>query len=948
MPTDLTDLGPPKEEKKPPSDVSDLGPPQESTATLTDLGPDQSKEFPSRTIAKTVQKVLKPVQSLTAGTEELSQMIGHVMKDPAKAAMGELGSRPELQPYGVPGKEDIQSDSGNPIEMAVGAAGKTLESPIRTGATLQAPQMVAQEKTTEALIKKGVNPYLATFAGMAAGVVADPINVMAAGEIATGLNSFRKGRTALKMAMLEEDAAKATSMAESMKDMPPVTAGMLETPKPKLPTIQPGSKTGDPHALFSYNDKYGPGGTERSQYTIFGDPEHPVFQKKAPSGAGGHGSTMSKEDVDALGIPITGREPRSVGKWEPIVPREKIEEPINPSKPLESPVSEETSEVHRPQSDVWAPTEEPKRLQQWKDASVSELSDLHTSMELTGPSADPLKDLQSTVRRYVGHEELARFDADKMVDEFTNYLPDKDRRVLVTLYSQLGRAPTVEEVGSIQKALQGAKGKEAKELLESLTSLSDSNLSLSKQEQAVLKEYNSYFDGIGKNAQKMGILNKLRTIYGGPNLYVTKEEAAKGFFRKIISGKSKFAQPRTFDNVLEAINNGHVPKTLDSAELMSIYHRGISKAGAEKYLMGALEKQGLINYTGNGRQIKSFQPSSTKIGGEIYTRTPFSDIPEVQKAMANIAEDPVLDVPIVRALEKVNALQKTAVLYLQVFHPKALAAEAIAKGFSPGQFSTGLKMIEQNPEYVRSMIRSGLIVNDVKDIGKQIASAALEPKHYYNPIAMVRKVNDLYTDWVFGKYMTGLKVFNSNHMMKRLIDMGIPQERAMQLAVEDSNRIFGGLNTRLMMRSPNMQRLFQLMSFAPDWTESKLRQMGAPFGMGLGDVTQQESKILAAQSRQYWLNLTALATTTHMLNMVNPAQKFISVDLSQESGFKDVKKLLLLAGANPVYFTSKASAFVHDLGTLMDPHIRSDQKLKKILKDTLPINLKEALSEPKQ
>lgn len=938
MGVDLKDLGPQETtEKKNPSDITDLGPPKQSSATLTDLGPDQSKEFPSRTIAKTVQKVLKPVQSVMAGTEELTQMIGHVMKDPVKDAMGEIGSRPELQPYGVPGKEDVQSDSSNPIKMAMSAAGQTLESPIRTGATIQAPQMVAQEKTTAALIKKGVNPYLATFAGMAAGAFADPINIMAAGEIASGLNTFRKGRTALKMAMIEEDATRATQAADALKDMPPVTAKMLEMPKPDLPVIQPGSKTGPPQALFAYNqpDASGRGGPEVSMYKIIG--EHP-----------NSGSQMTFEQLKEAGIPIVGREPRSVGKWEPIVPRETIEEPPKPYKPLENPVSEETSEVHRPQSDVWAPTEEPKRLQQWKDSSVKELSDLHTSMELTGPSADPLKDLQSTIRRYVGHEELARFDSDKMVDEFTNYIPDKDRRVLVTLYSQLGRAPTLEEVSSIQTAMKGLKSAEAKAINESMTSLMDSNLSLSKQEQAVLKEYNSYFDGIGQNAQKMGILNKLRTIYGGPNLYVTKEEAAKGFIRKIISGRSRYAQTRTFDNVLEAIKSGHVPKTLDSAELMSIYHKGISKAGAEKYLMGALEKQGLINYEGKGRLIKSFQPATTKIAGDVYTRTPFSDIPEVQKAMANIAEDPVLDVPVIRALEKVNALQKTAVLYLQIFHPKALAAEAIAKGFSPAQFSTGLKMIEQNPEYVRSMIRSGLIVNDVKDIGKQIASAALEPKHYYNPIAMVRKVNDLYTDWVFGKYMTGLKVFSSNHMMKRLIDMGIPQERAMQLAVEDSNRIFGGLNTRLMGRSPNMQRLFQLMSFAPDWTESKLRQMGAPFGLGLGDVTSAERKILASQSRQYWLNLTALATTTHLLNQVNPAQRFISVDLSQESGFKDVKKLLLLAGANPVYFTSKASAFVHDLGTLMDPHIRTDQKLKKIFTDTLPINLKQALSEPKE
>lgn len=91
-----------------------------------------------------------------------------------------------------------------------------------------------------------------------------------------------------------------------------------ESAAPDLPVVQPGAKTGDPHAVFSYNDKAGPGGVDRSIYTIFGDPESPVFKTKAPSGAGGYGSSMTKADVDALGVPITGREPRSVGKWEPL------------------------------------------------------------------------------------------------------------------------------------------------------------------------------------------------------------------------------------------------------------------------------------------------------------------------------------------------------------------------------------------------------------------------------------------------------------------------------------------------------------------------------------------------------------------------------------------------------------------------------------------------------
>lgn len=87
---------------------------------------------------------------------------------------------------------------------------------------------------------------------------------------------------------------------------------VAEAPK-GLPVVPPGAKTGEPHALFAYNDKFGPGGAERSIYNIFGDPEHPAIK-----GAGGFGSSVPKEVLDKNGIPVVGREPRSVGKWEPL------------------------------------------------------------------------------------------------------------------------------------------------------------------------------------------------------------------------------------------------------------------------------------------------------------------------------------------------------------------------------------------------------------------------------------------------------------------------------------------------------------------------------------------------------------------------------------------------------------------------------------------------------
>lgn len=77
-------------------------------------------------------------------------------------------------------------------------------------------------------------------------------------------------------------------------------------PSPSLEVVEPGSKKGDPHALFAYNDDFGPNGTKRSLYNVFGDPSHPAIQAR------GWGSSVDADALKNAGIPITGRQPTSL------------------------------------------------------------------------------------------------------------------------------------------------------------------------------------------------------------------------------------------------------------------------------------------------------------------------------------------------------------------------------------------------------------------------------------------------------------------------------------------------------------------------------------------------------------------------------------------------------------------------------------------------------------
>lgn len=119
------------------------------------------------------------------------------------------------------------------------------------------------------------------------------------GHVATGYGMGNLGAT-----IAQALAAKAVPAMGALGE-----AGAIfpeGTPPESLPVIQPGSKTGDPHALFAYKSDMNPEGEMRDMYNIFGDPEHPAIK------AAGHGSTVTANMLKQFNIPIIGREaPRS-------------------------------------------------------------------------------------------------------------------------------------------------------------------------------------------------------------------------------------------------------------------------------------------------------------------------------------------------------------------------------------------------------------------------------------------------------------------------------------------------------------------------------------------------------------------------------------------------------------------------------------------------------------
>lgn len=893
-----------------------------------------------------------------------------------------------------------------------------------------------QENTTKVAIQKGIDPYIAHFAGMAASSVADftaqAATMGVAGAAMGAAEESMTARNMLKDSVLQLDEKQAQDVSKLVDASPEVTA-QREAEQRRQENLQynldrnatPSDQLKGPSKLgstfdtryvqrdpiektlitrsgplkapeaVSTNDKILTGTRQGSM--IPGDPDttpplSAYAAEPGPTADFGRKIELSPSKERPASVPLSIPEGYTGESWsksyykpkdtpkiekaggvfgEPLTPENSIQ---TASGPIET-VSHETSDLPQPVSAIWGGGD-PTPLNQSIDRAVKEAHDLSVRLELEAPHEDPKEGLDSVYQRAKSHQWVGRFDTDAMIGNYASTVPDRSRRSLITMYSQLGRAPTMEELVGWRNIYADKKSAEAKQMFKDLDGLLRGNdLSLNPSEKEGLKSYENYLEGMGQGAQKMGVLGTLRENYGGPQLYMSEEDADKNFVKRLITGKSKFAIPRQFDNFPQAMEAGFLPKTLDSAQLMGIYHQGITKSLSEKFFISALEKHGLVNYVGEGEPIKSIQSGSLTLkDGTKYNRAAFTQMPEVASLANRITEDFGSLEKYTRLAERWNGLTKATQTWSTVFHPKALATEAMAKGFSPMRYKEGLELFDKNPEVARSMIRAGLTYDEVDDWGERLVKVAGEQKGIPNPLELVQKTKSITDDIVFRKFMFGSKIYHAYELMGRISEMGggrISPERAMQLAVTDSNIAFGGLNIEQAARSANIQRIFKLVAYAKDWTEAKARQAvgvagplynraadllpegvrkyagTAPTGYEsfIGKLSPEEEKIMFAQSRNTMVRLMGIAIGSHIIDQhLNPFKKYVSVDLEDESGYKDYKKMYnVMRHGDLGYFTSKVSTLVKEFVTMMDTRTPTLQKLWKVTESTFPFPVQKFL-----
>lgn len=681
-----------------------------------------------------------------------------------------------------------------------------------------------------------------------------------------------------------------------------------------LPPTMPGAKTGPPHALFAYNDNFGPDGAKRSVYNVFGDPTHTAIQAR------GWGSSVTEADLKSAGIPITGQQPGAVEKFgnpiemgppaDPVAKEviKTVEDHVSQGKTI-SEISSETGldkKVVQQSKNLSPPIEmTPLTVQDAaaKGDPAAQLNVLQKAWKYwTASATEASSTAKNLFRRRYGEIGVGYFDSRLFIRDATGHLNDIERQAMPFIIE--GKLPNPEKflnpqapeiLDTAQRYMQNPNDpafKNIKYAHEKIGSYMDEG-------HEFLKEH---FDEMG---YKENYINHLWERNPKTNTY--------GPSATSLSQKNPFTKARTIGSYAEGIDSGHTPKTLDISELLKAYDNFKIKSVANMRFRESLED--IVVEGGRKAVLPLAQapPDWKYVDSHFFTGTKVS--PEVFDAVRAIVDKPYAftepgpNAPlpqkafhsIVNAYEYVNAVAKKVRLSASFFHHLSLTETAIGGGVNPLKVLKDQSMnIYRGAEWdgwrelpgallksfmeghaafnnipvARDAVEASLQIGSIADVQRgKIVKLMTEIENQINEFSPaagtafkgVRKFNEVWDKALWDYYHAGIKLqMYQQHLAENIKLYGdkMPLEQIKwQTANAVNNATGGALET--MMYSPKFRQALQWAFLAPDWTITRLQTVGMAFKGGPEGY----------QSRKFLLrSAVAFYSTSNVMNYVNTSR----------------------------------------------------------------------------
>lgn len=274
------------------------------------------------------------------------------------------------------------------------------------------------------------------------------------------------------------------------------------------------------------------------------------------------------------------------------------------------------------------------------------------------------------------------------------------------------------------------------------------------------------------------------------------------------------------------------------------------------------------------------------------------------------------DNPIGRGLAKLNAESKGITLSLSPFHLAQIGLRGVMSGVSP--FKIERWDLANDPVLAKG-VEQGLTLKTNYSNRSAFSEGTMQGHSaILDKIPGLGKIQNSMNSFLFQKYIPAIKSSAYKELVERY-QKAYPTwtpEKAAEVAADDTNSRFGGINYKRLGRSAATQNWFKLLSLAPDWLEGELRSIAKPFSTE-GQISRQD---LARMAAYMWMS-------ARVLNLITSGHPHLEAPLGvvvkTDSGKDSVISLRSLPGD----MEHAVSDPLHFIRGRMSPLIRTGSEL---------------------
>ena len=388
-----------------------------------------------------------------------------------------------------------------------------------------------------------------------------------------------------------------------------------------------------------------------------------------------------------------------------------------------------------------------------------------------------------------------------------------------------------------------------------------------------------------------------------PQLWEDDPAVVKETYRRL-GLRPSFTQKRIFEDYVAGVNAGLKPKFKTIGDLVGWYEQKANKAIADRQFYNLGREQGWIRPQGKGEpdwkilDPNHFPTAYTTSSTGVIRQIPMTAPPEMHELISNYLGDPN---KVIGWMADKASIAKNLTLSSGIpgtginAHGLNIMARTIMgnpkQALTMGKYliapSTAEKALNDALNSAPWAVKRGLqLTTEGHEMG--VTGSTNLAGRTLNKFLKVQ--GKFFEDPLFQKVIPAAKLKQFNDLVDDLVKGGMERNAAGTEAAKYVNNLYGGINWEAEGRSRDIQNFARIVTLAPDWLESNIRN-GAGMSRLLSDPRSPQGKLYAKMARNILAAYVAADAANYGMNgrhmWENKAGHALDIDAGKSADGKE-------------------------------------------------------------